>query len=156
MSAEIVSLKAPPTMALFYSMDADPQVGVRLCTADRLIEAIASTMFSLEPDAKQWTECAALAVDLREKGEVQFEDGWLKLCIGLQAVTDFAMSKVKAAKADERHADRQRFNEMRRGDEAELRYAMLCCALKGALGSSKVAAYVNQQDGLRAEATRRG
>lgn len=71
---------------------------------------------------------------LRESGDVAFEDGWISLRIGMAAVTTFLLQKVDEAKAEERHADKLRFEEMKKRDEVTTRFMALRQALVDALG----------------------
>jgi hypothetical protein len=81
---------------------------------------------------------------LRERGAVEFEDGWIVLKSGMLDVTAFLMEKIAAAKAEERYADQQRFQEMTRRAAAESAHGLLREALRDALGdrAAEIAAKV--------------
>lgn len=137
MSTTVHEIRAPVTLALFYSMDDDPKFGVLFCAAERLQATVQSVMFPgpddlTPPNAKE--ECERLAAELRQSGSVSFEDGWLELRTGLQDAVAFMMEKVKDARADERYADQQRADEHRRLQDVATKYAALCVSLQAALG----------------------
>lgn len=129
---EITHLK-PNTMALFYSIDGNPKFGVKLCHERGLFDAVRLVMFARDAEEDR-EEINGYVKQLRESGGVDFEDGWLSLRVGMADVVAFLMSKIVEAKAEERYADNERFNELKRREEAETRYAALRAVLLDALG----------------------
>lgn len=124
----------PPTMALFFSIDDDPKFGLKLCNDETLRDAVVSAMY-LDPAAADQEEVDRIVATLQgEEAGLDFEDGWLKLAVGMNEVTEFLMEKVKEAIAEERWSDEQRFKELQRREEAEGRYGLLRKALIEALG----------------------
>src|SRR6185369_7095318 len=124
----------PHTMAVFFSCDVDPGFYVKLCNEASLLDTIHGGMFMKEQDADTRAEVASVVQALRESGDFNFEDGWISLRVGMADVTVFAMEKVKEAKENERYADKQRYEELKRREEAEGRFELLRQALTDALG----------------------
>jgi len=133
MTPRIVRLE-PHSMALFFKIDSDPGFGLKLCSDVSLFAAVHSAMFTRAPDDDSRAEVADVVAKLRDDGNVGFEDGWISLRTGMADVTALLMEKVAEAKEEERWADNQRFEEHKRRDAAETKYAALCHALREALG----------------------
>lgn len=133
MSATVHSLRLD-TMALFYSQDADPKFGVRLCNRETLAAAIHATMFMGGAlDDAQKAECAGYVDELLRTGSVDMEDGWLELRTSMPDAVSFLMEKVNDAVSEQRYEDQRRFDELKRREIAETKYAVLCEALIGAI-----------------------
>lgn len=130
---EVVRLE-PHTMAVFFSMDVDPGFYVKLCNDKSLFDTVLSGMFMREATGDDREEVERVVAALRETGSMSFEDGWIELRIGMADVTAFLVEKVGAAKQDERWADNQRFEELKRRQAAETRFGALRSALLDALG----------------------
>ena len=123
----------PNSMALFYSMDADPKFGVELCNPGNLSKTVQKTMFCRDAEEDR-AELENILAALQEDGKISFEDGWLVLTKGMQATAAFLMEKVTEAVAEQRYEDKQRFDELKRREAAEGKYARLQEALIEALG----------------------
>jgi hypothetical protein len=127
----------PHSAALFFSIDSDPGFGIKLCNDATLRLAVHEVLYgNRAPDADTRPDVAE-TVELREDGDVVFEEGWLKLRLGMKAVTDLLMDMVVEIKLDEHFADKRRFEECKRREEAETKYALLRQALVDALGDKK-------------------
>ena len=133
----------PHSMAVFWSIDVDPGFAMSLCSDASLFDTVHRALFG-EPTAETRTEALGTVEALREHGGVDFEDGWIVLKTGMLDVTAFLMEKVAANKAEERWADQQRFEEMKRRAVAESAYGLLREALRDALGdkAAEIAAKV--------------
>lgn len=131
---------AVPTMALFCSIDGPPGFSVILTTAAVLNRAVSEALFLPLPgrvlDSDQLAEVRHAADALRESGSLAFEDGWLRLCTGLTEITAFFMEKLADAKAEEKYADKRRYEEMKRADALAAKYAALRDALITAFGDN--------------------
>lgn len=125
----------PFTMAVVFSMDLDPGFHVKLCNEASLSDTVHGGMFMREQDAQSKAETAEIVKQLRESGSVNFEDGWIKLCVGMADVVAFLVEKAGEAKQEERYADEQRFKEMKSREEWQTRYETLRATLAEALGS---------------------
>lgn len=124
----------PYAMVVFFSCDVDPGFYAKLCNDGSLLDTVHGGMFMKEQDAETREEVAGIVQVLRESGHMAFEDGWIDLRIGMSDVTAFIMEKMKEAKDEERFADKQRYDEMKRREETEGRYELLRQALADALG----------------------
>ncbi|ODM71698.1 hypothetical protein [Bradyrhizobium elkanii] len=124
----------PHSMAIFYKIDADPGFAMKLCSDATLFDAVNRSMFLGEPEPDQREEVQSVVDQLRESGEVSFEDGWISLRIGMAEVTAYLMAQIDEIKAEEHWADKQRFEELKKREEAEGRYELLRRALVDALG----------------------
>lgn len=136
----------PHSMAVFASIDVDPGFAMHLCSDASLFDTVHRAMFVFdsEPTTETRAEVIGMVETLRNAGAIEFEDGWIVLKRGMLEVTAFLMEKVAAAKAEERWADRQRYEEMKRREAAETAYAALRQALRDALGekAAEIAARV--------------
>jgi len=124
----------PHSMAVFWKVDVDPGFAMSLCSDVSLFDAVSLAMFMPPLDPGNRAEVQDIVDQLREGGDVNFEDAWISLRTGMAAVTAFLMAKTIEAKEEERWADRQRFEELKRREEAETRHALLRQALVEALG----------------------
>lgn len=124
----------PNTMAVFFSMDAEPRWYVKLCNDATLFEAVHSGLWMDEPTEQSRTEVDGIIETLRETGSVDFEDGWVQMRIGTAAIVEWLVEKAKEAKSEEAYADQQRSQELKRRKAAEERYDLLRQALSDALG----------------------
>jgi hypothetical protein len=126
----------PHSMAIFWKVDVDPGFAMKLCNDVSLFDAVHGTMFVGPQDAESRVEVAGIVERLRESGNIEFEDGWIMLRSGLANITGFLMDQIVEAREDERDADKQRFEELRRREAAEEKYALLRQALVEALGDN--------------------
>ncbi|SDC07487.1 hypothetical protein SAMN05216337_1001191 [Bradyrhizobium brasilense] len=124
----------PHSMAIFYKIDADPGFAIKLCSDATLFDAVNRSIFIGEPEPDQREEVQAAVDELRASGEVTFEDGWISLRVGMAEVTAFLMEQIGEIKLEEHWADKQRFEELKKREEAEGRYELLRQALVDALG----------------------
>lgn len=124
----------PHSMAIYYKIDVDPGFAMKLCSDVTLFDAVNRSMFLGEPEPDQREEVQAAVDQLRASGEVNFEDGWISLRIGMADVTAYLMAQIAEIKAEESFADKQRFEELKKREEAEGRYELLRQALVDALG----------------------
>lgn len=85
-------------------------------------------------DEQSRNEVAQIVTALRESGSMDFEDGWIQLRVGMNDTVAFLMEKVGEAKREERYADQQRFEELKRREKIDGKYAVLRSALRDALG----------------------
>lgn len=129
----------PHSAAVFFSIDSDPGFGIRLCNDATLFSAVHQTVFNKAPDDESRDEVVDIVEALRATGGFDFEDGWIALRIGMAAVTEFLMEKVVEFKLDEHFADKRRFEELKKREAAEERYALLRQALVDALGEKAMA-----------------
>ena len=133
MLMKIIRLE-PHSMAIFFMVDVDPGFAVTLCSDVTLFDAVHNSMFCKPADADSRAEVTDVVEQLRENGDVSFEDGWISLRIGMAAVTAYLLERAVDAVQNESFADRQRFEELKRREAAEGRYALLQQALVDALG----------------------
>ncbi len=126
----------PHSLAVFFSADADPGFIVKLCNDASLFDTVHCGMFmpGTPQDADTREEVAGIVDKLREGGDIAFEQGWVSLRIGLADATAFLMEKLGEAKQEERYADKQRYEELKRREAAEDKYEILRGALVLALG----------------------
>ena len=122
------------TTALFFSDDSDIGFNVKLCEEATLWDTVHSGMFMAEPDASSREEVDGIVEELRENPAVDFEDGWIAIRRGMVDVTAFLMEKLIQATSDQEYADKQRYQEMRRREEAVEAYSNLKAVLLAALG----------------------
>ncbi len=131
----VVALAAD-TAALFFSINDPPQtIGVTVCSDRTLNTAIAAAVFGGDvdtPDARD--EVSRLVATLRESGHVEFDDGWLQLCVGVRAIVVFLMAQIRSAREDARYADQLRAAEHIRAAAVGKKYNDLRAALIEALG----------------------
>jgi len=133
---KVIPMTPPPSLAIFHKIDVDPGFAVMLCTDASLQATINVALYASTeaPDADCRAEAAEVMAELRQNGDVTWEDGWISLRVGLADVTSFVMEKMKEAREEERWADRQRYEELKKREDAETRYALLRQALADALG----------------------
>jgi hypothetical protein len=125
----------PNTIAVFFSMDAEPRWYVKLCNDAMLFDTVHAGMWmNEEPTEQSRTETDGVLEDLRETGNVDFEDGWIQMRVGMAAVVEWLTAKAKEATDEATYEDKRRFEEMKRREEAECRYELLRQALVDALG----------------------
>jgi hypothetical protein len=125
----------PNTIAVFFSMDAEPRWYVKLCNDATLFDTVHAGMWmNAEPTEQSRTETDGVLEDLRETGNVDFEDGWIQMRVGMAAVVEWLTGKAKEAADEASYEDKRRFEEMKRREEAEGRYELLRQALVDALG----------------------
>lgn len=141
MSATVVQFNppvAPPTMALFYSMDHGLKFGCQVCNETTLLETVHGVMFVLAAgetmSIEQEAECKRYVQGLRESGSISFEDGWLELRVGLLDALAFVIERADEQRKEAEWSDQQRAEEYRRANEIAAKYAGLCTALRNALG----------------------
>lgn len=138
--AEITLLRPEQPMVLFAKDDSDVGFYAVPCTQKTLQQSVlAATFGPLHSQFPAYSdemvqEVAAYVVDLSAQGGLNFEDGWLALRIGVAAVLEFLMEKLKEARAGEKFEDKLRYQEVLRADAAELRYTALRNVLRLALG----------------------
>lgn len=124
----------PYTMAVIFSTDADPGFQVKLCNEASLFETVHGGMFMRGADEQSRQETVGIVATLRESGSVDFEDGWIKLCVGMADVVALLVEKASEAKQEQRYADQQRFNELKEREEWQIKYEVLRAVLVEALG----------------------
>lgn len=125
----------PNTIAVFFSMDADPRWYVKLCNDATLFETVHAGIWMTDVRNEQsQVETTGIVEGLRENGAVDFEDGWVQMRVGTAAIVEWLTAKVTEACNEERYADQQRFEELKRREAAEERYDLLRQALADALG----------------------
>lgn len=121
-------------IAYVFSHDGDEhgiKFGVTLCTEDTLR---AEVQKHLDPGGERMEEFEANMTELLEKGAVDFEDGWIVIKRGTAEIVDFLIYQLREAVAEEKGADQRRYEELKRRETAEARFAVLQSALLDALG----------------------
>lgn len=133
MNDNVVRMEPTP-IALFAKIDADPGFSIKLCNEASLFQSVQESLFWGPINSEQLIEVAETVDKLKEGGDIAFEDGWMSLRIGMNAVTAFLMQKIKEAKEEERYADEQRYKELVARGQAEGRFRSLQHALIDAIG----------------------
>ena len=136
MSEKTVTDLKPYTMTLFAKSDAEPGFYAVHCRRETLFDAVKEALHG--PNAKDSQEIrdeVETCIDtLLERGDDNFEDGWLSLRIGYTDSVAFAIQKAADARADEKWSDGERYKQHLRAEDARDRYEKLREALIDALG----------------------
>lgn len=124
------------TSVMFFKTDDAIGFGYTVFRPDLLVSTVTRILFGDDQvlDDEQRRECHDVADMLASEGAIDFEDGWLQIATTPSTICAAFMERCRAAKEDERHADQKRYDQMKRADTAEKRYADLVAALLDALG----------------------
>lgn len=120
--------------ALFFATDCAPRFGMELCTKESLAETIRKNLWgsNLSDDdhatIKEWSDA------LIEEGKIDFEDGWLGLFVGIEAITAELMRRCVEQYEETQYECRGAAEYGAAKVRAEERYNRLRDALRDALG----------------------
>lgn len=138
-----------PTMVLFMSHDGDEhgcRFSYALCDDETLFKAVAEATW-FEPTAEHQNECEKLVAELRENGIVDFEDGWLSLRVGIAAVTEFLMEKIRFECSERKYEQSEQAETAEKYRVAAKKYDDLCAALQVAMDNPAGLALINALKG---------
>jgi hypothetical protein len=126
-------------IALFGSTDDRPFFAlVGVCTDLTLFDCVYHAMFCTdEVDERHREEIEGVIEELREKGQMRFEDGWLAMRRGISDAVKFVVEKVDEQIRETEHAEKTWREHQQRAEESDARYRVLRGALLMAL-SDKV------------------
>ena len=119
---------------LFFSIDDAPRFGMALCTKETLAETIRKELWGGDLSDDDHKTIARWVEDLTETESIHFEDGWLALHVGIEAIAAELMRRCVEQYQEAGHADVECHKELVRREQAEARFNRLSEALRDALG----------------------
>ncbi len=121
-------------LMLLFSIDDAPRFGMALCEKDGVAEAIKENCWGADPSdddletIMDWTE------QLFSKGSIDFEDGWMTLSVGTEAIAAELMRRVAEQYAETQYECVGAAEAIARAAKAEAKLERLQSALRLALG----------------------
>lgn len=121
-------------VALLFAIDDAPKFGMVLCEKDELAEAIKTNCWGSNLSEEDQATIADWAEQLLEKGFMDFEDGWLKLCVGTEAIAAELMRRVVEQYGETQYECNGAAEAGARAVRAEAKLSELQKSLRDALG----------------------
>jgi hypothetical protein len=121
-------------LMLLFSIDDAPRFGMALCEKDGLAEVIKENCWGSNLSDEDQATVADWAEQLLEAGHIDFEDGWLKLCVGTEAIAAELMRRVVEQYKETQFECNGAAEADKRALTAEAKLEQLQIALRLALG----------------------
>lgn len=121
-------------VALLFAIDDAPKFGMVLCEKDDLAAAIQKNCWGSNLSDEDLATIVDWTEQLHKTGFIDFEDGWLKLCVGTEAIAAELMRRVVEQYGETQYECSGAADANAEAAVAKAKLAELQNALRSALG----------------------